>query len=82
MSDEKKEIIPTEKLHNAKYGDVPTQADYETTRNEFTETVEGLKATNSFATSETVTPEIAKKQGEAWLDYLNKKAEKPEGQER
>ena len=57
------------------YGSVPTQADYQAAKDEFAIKLSRLEATNSFSTSETVTPQIAKHQGEAWLAYLDKKAQ-------
>jgi hypothetical protein len=59
---------------STKYGDVATQVDYQAARDEFSRTLSRLASTHQFSTSETVTPQIAKKQGEAWLAYLEKKA--------
>lgn len=56
------------------YGEIPTQADYEAARAELSRKLKRLEHTNTFSTSETVTPQIAKQQGEAWLAYLDRKA--------
>jgi len=56
------------------YGEIPTPADYAAARDELSENLQRLACTNTFSTSETVTPHIAKQQGEAWLAYLDRKA--------